>query len=610
MSNSKLYPLSKTIISDLVATIISLNDAGQTAYPKHYFGLNKTSKERAEKAVQSLLKFQMMVFDKLYSVNVNGEVQNIIFEKSPAGLFSNRFLEMLVYDLECTTVTKDEFMAFVDKDSAAVKRDAAFVRDFLPKYNIFFEDAQYDNTTILTRVQSENAQHNQSASVGAEAYAGVSWLGLIGAKDSTKANLETANSTGTQTAATENISPYLSASERTTIMTLASAYMLDKIHNIQHQEWPEMDTMAAVQSAKLFTDKLNHVANPITLKEVYRDADMLRTFNALQVSNDYIQSFVSSLVKYGQMETLKESKGKPKAVAMRDGLFWLNLNKKIENNGSNLMEDEIRYILKYQNENPLLRLLAGAINAYSMTDTALADFKKAIIACQIPESSISTDIITAVNPNFTYCPELLSVKTGNYFCEPYNLVFFNNPYNVAKKEDSNDDDPSFTGFIHIDRLGDLFPDTAKSVNFSSDNPESSASFVDAVNLAVTTICLENEADFVIALQPVPSEVGCGGIIAAHRIQASYVDSAGSTLPLTPEGLAYSGDSRATELKYPIADLYQQKKYLEKLSGETRIKEAFRRGVLENGVASVEELLKKRIDNPAPSITKSNGTVTP
>ncbi len=403
MPDTMLYPLSKTIISDLVETIISLNNAGQKSYPKHYFGLNKTPKEIAEKAVQSLLKFQVMVFDKLYSVNVNGEEQSIIFEKSPAGLFSNHFLEMLLYDLECTTVTKDEFMAFVDKDAAAVRRDAAFVRDFLPKYNIFFEDTQYDNTTILTRVQSENAQHNQSASVGAEVYAGVSWMGLIGAKASTKAHLETAKSTGIQTSATESISPYLSATERTTIMTLASAYMLDKIHNIQHPEWPEMDTMAAVQSAKLFTDKLDkNMGDPIVLKKVYSDDDLLKTFNVLQSSNDYIHSFVSGLVKYGRMECLKESKTKPKTVALRDGSFWMNLNKKIENNGSDLMEDEIRYILKYQNESPLLRLLSGAMNAYSMTDTALADFKKAITACQLPESSLNTDPNKLLHPSLIY----------------------------------------------------------------------------------------------------------------------------------------------------------------------------------------------------------------
>ena len=111
MTDPALYPLSKNTVTDLVETIISINSAGQKAYPKHYWGMNKTPKEIAEKAVQSLLKFQMLVFDKLYAVNVDGDVQNIMFEKSPDGLFSNHFLEMLVYDLESTTVTRGTFIS-------------------------------------------------------------------------------------------------------------------------------------------------------------------------------------------------------------------------------------------------------------------------------------------------------------------------------------------------------------------------------------------------------------------------------------------------------------------------------------------------------------------
>ena len=49
MTDPALYPLSKNTVTDLVETIISINSAGQKAYPKHYWGMNKTPKEIAEK---------------------------------------------------------------------------------------------------------------------------------------------------------------------------------------------------------------------------------------------------------------------------------------------------------------------------------------------------------------------------------------------------------------------------------------------------------------------------------------------------------------------------------------------------------------------------------
>lgn len=612
MPHPALYPLTKNTITDLVETIISLNSAGQKAYPKHYWGMNKTPKEIAEKAVQSLLKFQMLIFDKLYAVNVDGDVQNIMFEKSPAGLFSNHFLELLVYDLECTTVTKDEFMAFVDKDADAVKRDAAFVRDFLPKYNIFFEDAQYDNTTILTRVQNENAQQNQSASVGAEAYAGVSWLGLIGAKASAKASLETANSKGTQTALTESMSPYLSTTDRTTILTLASAYMMDKVHNMVHPEWPEMNIMTTTRNAKKLTDALNQNRDDIiSLQRLYQNPDLIKLFNALQINNDFIHSFVGSLVRYGYMEYLGKIKNDPSVATFRDDTFWLDLSRKIENNRSELMEDEIQYILKYQKVDPMLRLIAGAMNAYSMTDTALEELKTAIRACKIPESVINTHTVSTLNPEFTYCPKLFRVNPAGYKCEPDNLVFFNNPY-AGNNEDATDDVTGSTGFILIDQLAELFPLAAKKVNFNSDNHESSTAFVAAVNSAVAAARLENSADFMITMHPVPSEVGGGGVISAHKISVGYADTDGNALPLTPEGVRYSGVAKTAELTYPVSALFQQKRQREKRDRETRQKENFHSSSAKNGVMSVADLLKiTPVYDSGTDAPKTNGTrVTP
>lgn len=551
MTDPALYPLSKNTVTDLVETIISINSAGQKAYPKHYWGMNKTPKEIAEKAVQSLLKFQMLVFDKLYAVNVDGDVQNIMFEKSPDGLFSNHFLEMLVYDLESTTVTRGTFMEFVDKDADAVKRDAAFVRDFLPKYNIFFTDAQYDNATVLTRVQNENAQQNQSASVGAEAYTGVSWLGLIGAK----ASLETASSIDTQTSLPENRSPYLSASERMTILTLASAYMLEKIHNIQHLEWPEIAIMVATIDAKKFTNAVSeNKSDIVSLIRLYRNRDLIKTFNALQINNDFIRGFVISLIKYGYMEYLGKRKADPNAATTYEDIFWLGLSIKIENNSCRyeLMEDEIQFILKYQKESHIIHFLASAINIYNMTDTALAELKTAISAYKIPVSVINSDTVIALNPWFTYCPTVLRANAVGYNCEPDNLVFFSDPYSELSSADFDGDLENSTGFIHIKHLARLFPESAKRVNFSCDNYESSLAFVIAVNCAISETRLKNSVDFIAELIPV--SIYAGGIIVAHRIHVSYIDADGNPVPLTHEGVHYSGVARVIELTYPITEL--------------------------------------------------------
>ena len=551
MTDPALYPLSKNTVTDLVETIISINSAGQKAYPKHYWGMNKTPKEIAEKAVQSLLKFQMLVFDKLYAVNVDGDVQNIMFEKSPDGLFSNHFLEMLVYDLESTTVTRGTFMEFVDKDADAVKRDAAFVRDFLPKYNIFFTDAQYDNATVLTRVQNENAQQNQSASVGAEAYTGVSWLGLIGAK----ASLETASSIDTQTSLPENRSPYLSASERMTILTLASAYMLEKIHNIQHLEWPEIAIMVATIDAKKFTNAVSeNKSDIVSLIRLYRNRDLIKTFNALQINNDFIRGFVISLIKYGYMEYLGKRKADPNAATTYEDIFWLGLSIKIENNSCRyeLMEDEIQFILKYQKESHIIHFLASAINIYNMTDTALAELKTAISAYKIPVSVINSDTVIALNPWFTYCPTVLRANAVGYNCEPDNLVFFSDPYSELSNENFDGDLENSTGFIHIKHLARLFPESAKRVNFSCDNYESSLAFVIAVNCAISETRLKNSVDFIAELIPV--SIYAGGIIVAHKIHVSYIDADGNPVALTPEGVRYSGIAQYVELTYPITEL--------------------------------------------------------
>jgi hypothetical protein len=597
------HPLSKTAISDSINILIRLNGAGQTAFPKLTNGMCRTAKEDAEQAVLTLSKFQLTVFDKMYSVLVGGEVQNVMLEKRIDGLFSNQFLDLLLSDLECTTITKEDFMAFVDVNPAAVQRDCAFVRDFLPKSNAFFANSEYDNSTLITKIKNESAQSTQSASVGAEVSAGLRWLG-IGAKVDTKAQIETANTNGTQTSTASTVSPYLKSIERGAILTVGFAYMLDKIHDIQHPEWPKSDTMRALNTAKQCTDNLvQSKDDPAALQKMVADGNMFDAFNTLNVVNNNTWEFASILVEYGYREFLERKRADVSQITREEGFFWYNLNRALKDKSLLGMSSEMRYILNHQDTNPLLVLVSGAIGSCEMTDTTLSEFKTAINKSAIKESYISGDVYTETNPQFVYCPELLSAKADYYNCEPDNLVFFSNP--CASVAGYTNDKRS-VGVIAIDRLADLFPDAAKSLSFNSENPESSVAFISTVNANIESVCLENAADFIIELQPVSSEIGRGGIIAEHKIRVCYTNADGDTLPLTPEGLRYSGAAQSIELTYPISELNQQKKYLEKLNRETKMKEGFKQSVAENGVASLAELLKRRID---PAITPNAATKT-
>ena len=145
-----------------------------------------------------------------------------------------------------------------------------------------------------------------------------------------------------------------------------------------------------------------------------------------------------------------------------------------------------------------------------------------------------------------------SANAVGYNCEPDNLVFFSDPYSELSNENFDGDLENSIGFIHIDHLASLFPESAKRVNFSSDNYESSVAFVIAVNCAISETRLKNAVDFVAELIPVP--ICDGGIIEMHRIHVSYIDADGNPVPLTHEGVHYSGVARVIELTYPITEL--------------------------------------------------------
>jgi hypothetical protein len=427
----------------IVQALNAINYKLQSQWPAR--SNQKISRTLAEDIVDSILKYQVISYDKVYG-HPEGFVQ---FSTRPDGLVPNSILaEMIESDMGSTIIINQKYIAAVDRDPVVVKNDTEILRGVLNFNAGFLDTVLYERNRVATTQEVHKKEITQSsfAKVFAKAVAVIPFLGHAGAEGGLEVKTSKTNSKVQNIQ--EDTQAFLMREDRQLLRFSGTAYFLEDIINSNAgDDQGSIRIIDAIKVANKLYFALNECGDDKEkMIDVLSETTTIQDFTDAIICRDKLKDIINGFCKHG-IDALADtiaSNGKQDVKALQ---FW-NSMLTFANSGRKLSTMETSYMQYNFKTDPMIGSLAYMAEVYGAVSESVEQCVK--LKRKLPRILSSTFDVS--EPQLLYNTELLSIPMVD------NAVFLENPY----VPDGTDTRGNLVGkTLSLTQMVSLFPTIAK-----------------------------------------------------------------------------------------------------------------------------------------------------